>query len=86
MHFHLKQHIKKVHKEKKSYNDQKIDENEITAKLMPNLTKNLKRHIPNIHEGQQNYKCEYCGKLFSLTGALKRHIYTVHEAPKRSQL
>ena len=81
IYFHLKQHIKKVHGEKKNYyfhnsniqNDQKLDENEIATKSIPNAN-NL-----TIHEGQKAYICESCGKSFSEAQNLKRHIQTVHE-------
>ena len=35
-----------------------------------------------MHEGQKDYKCNSCGKLFSESGNLKRHIHTVHKGHK----
>ena len=35
-------------------------------------------HIQPIHEHNQDYKCDYCGKFFHKT-SLKRHIHEVHE-------
>ena len=30
-------------------------------------------HIHTVHEGQRDYKCESCGKSFSITNTLKYH-------------
>ena len=90
MYFYMKQHIKNVHEQKKSFkfqnnlvhNEHKIDEKKLTIKSMSNQTNNLKMHIHNIHEVQQDYKCEYCGKLFPQAEFLKKHIYIVHSGQK----
>ena len=42
----------------------------------------MKIHIHIIHEGQKDYKCETCDKLFSEGASLKRHIHTIHEGDK----
>ena len=39
----------------------------------------MKSHIKTIHEGQRNYKCDFCGKLFTESGNLKNHIKSIHE-------
>ena len=42
----------------------------------------LKKHIHTVHEGNKDYKCESCGKSFTVACNLKKHIYTVHEGRK----
>lgn len=37
---------------------------------------NLKRHI-NLHKGERPFKCNVCGKKYTLKQNLKRH-YAVH--------
>ena len=32
----------------------------------------LKTHMKNVHEGQNNYKCNTCSKTFVLLGSVKR--------------
>ena len=82
MNFHLKQHMRKIHEKKKSntvqpisiHNDQKLDENESAPKsINHSITKTLRTQIPTINDGQRDYKCEFCGKLFSTKGNLKQH-------------
>ena len=92
VHFYLKQHIKKVHEEKKSCNfqqstihdDQKHDEGHKAHKCEPcgksfSTAGYLKVHIHTVHEGHKDYKCESCGKSFTQTSSLKTHIRSVHE-------
>ena len=38
----------------------------------------LKRHINSVHNGEKDYKCNICGRLFSLSQNLKKHNNTVH--------
>ena len=38
-------------------------------------------NIQPIHEGNQHYKCDYCGKFFHKT-SIKRHIHEIHEGHK----
>ena len=83
IYFHMKQHIRKVHEEKKSHKTiQRFDEHEITAmkdhKSIPNANK-LKA---DVHEGHNDHKCKSCGKSFSQAENLKKHIYTIHEGRK----
>ena len=45
----------------------------------------LKNHFMKlIHEGNKDYKCESCGKLFMYNNSsyLKKHIQTIHEGQK----
>ena len=44
------------------------------------LEKKLKKHINEVHNGQQNHRCGICGKAFSQPGNLKKHINVVHNA------
>ena len=37
-------------------------------------TLDLKRHIKRIHEGHKDYKCDSCGKSFSVADDLKTHM------------
>ena len=37
----------------------------------------LRRH-KIIHEGQKDFKCNYCGKNFSQAGNVRKHIKKVH--------
>ena len=37
----------------------------------------LRRH-KIIHEGQKDFKCNYCGKKFSQAGNVRKHIKKVH--------
>jgi len=39
----------------------------------------LKIHIKTLHEGQRNYRCDYCGKSFTGSQYLEKHIKTIHE-------
>ena len=43
----------------------------------------LKKHIHTVHEGNKDYKCEYCGKNLSSRQILKKHIHIIHEGQKR---
>ena len=43
------------------------------------MAKNLKKHIRTIHLDHKDYKCEICGKSFSLTGDVRKHIHAMHE-------
>ena len=36
----------------------------------------MKKHIHTIHEGNKDYKCISCGKLFSQAGSLNKHTCT----------
>jgi len=36
----------------------------------------LKTHSKEIHEGQRNYKCDSCGKYFTISGKLKKIPFT----------
>ena len=40
------------------------------------------KHINSVHNSQKDYKCDSCGKAFSLAGDLKRHINAVHNGQK----
>ena len=42
----------------------------------------MKKHIHTVHERHKDYKCESCGKTFSMAETLKRHIYSIHEGNK----
>ena len=37
------------------------------------------RHLHTAHKAHKDYKCEYCGKSYSLAHNLDRHIHTIHE-------
>ena len=39
----------------------------------------VKRHVITVHEGQKNFKCEYCEHAYGQSGDLKRHIDRVHK-------
>ena len=43
----------------------------------------MTKHIQNVHEGKRDYKCEFCGKLFTQKGTLKSHIGFIHEMSKK---
>ena len=38
----------------------------------------LQRHINTVHEGQKDFKCSYCGKIYTHATQLKTHIKNVH--------
>ena len=44
---------------------------------------NLKRHIKTVHEGERNFKCDFCEQSLIDLGALKKHIKTIHEGEKK---
>ena len=47
----------------------------------------LNLHITNYHlKGPINFKCDFCGKYFTISRDLKKHIQTVHERQKKSQM
>ena len=56
--------------------------------------KELKKHIINIHEGnnrnvhekQKNFKCELCAKYLASSENLKIHIKTIHESQSHKVL
>ena len=39
---------------------------------------NMRTHIKSVHEGQKDFKCNYCGKNFSQAGNVRKHIKKVH--------
>ena len=45
----------------------------------------MRRHITIVHEGQKNYKCEFCEKPFSTQGNLKIHIKRMHNGGYKDQ-
>ena len=42
----------------------------------------LKGHIKQVHQGERNYECKYCGHKFSQPSGLKKHISIIHEKRK----
>ena len=70
----LKQHIKRIHGERKPSEINKIIYN---CNLCENTfanTMSLQRHMRNTHEQQKDYKCNLCQKAFGLKQTLQRHI------------
>ena len=70
---HLRQHISAVHEGQRDHCD-------VCGK--PISKGYLEKHIKTVHEGQKDWKCESCGKVFSLLIHLQRHIKTVHEGQR----
>ena len=57
------------------------DSNNITTSVTSGHA--LEQHIKTIHDdGNEDHKCESCGKSFSRVDSLKRHIHIVHERHK----
>ena len=46
------------------------------------LTDNLKKHIQTVHEGKNQFKCNFCDHECATNYHLKRHIEGVHERIK----
>ena len=44
--------------------------------------KTLRIHIASIHEGQKQFKCEFCIYTCSQKVHLKKHIASIHEGEK----
>merc|ERR1712141_938883 len=42
----------------------------------------LKQHRKTVHEGLNDYDCEYCDRSFSNSWFLKSHIINIHEGQK----
>ena len=42
----------------------------------------MKKHIHTVHEAHKHYKCQSCGKSFSVASSLKLHSHEVHEGRK----
>ena len=94
IYFQLKQHISKVHEEKKSRNfhvninnDRKLDEHETTNKNVTLISNAniLKEHVQVIQVDHKDHKCNFCDKLFSQKRRLKMHIGLVHKDDKDSK-
>ena len=84
--FHLKQHIRKVHEEKKTPNFQSktiqpFDENEIAANKDDDLIPTA-QYLNTNHEIQQDHKCISCSKSFAQVGSFEMHMHLNHEGQK----
>ena len=42
-------------------------------------TRDLTKHSQTVNEGQQDNKCESCGKSFSRLQNLEKHLHTIHD-------
>ena len=92
IHFHLNQHMRKVHKENKSKNvqidfnnDQKLDDQQIATNENDNSisnTNDLMEQDHVIQAGQKEHKCNFCDESFSQEGSLDMHIRLIHEDDK----
>ena len=43
---------------------------------------NYKRHIKDVHENPQTYKCQLCEKVYKQDSSLRKHVKNVHEKVK----
>ena len=40
--------------------------------------------LQTVHDGEKNFNCNSCDKIFAQSGDLKGHIQTIHEETRKT--
>ena len=61
----------------------KIISNVIHVEIPLLHQEHLKCHVMAVHDGQNNNKCDYCGKSLAHSNCLKNDTMAIHEGQKK---